>query len=553
MKTKSLKMRRVMMQHKKSGTTLLSTTVILTLAFAASFASAQTKKPNIIVIMGDDIGWFNIGVYNQGMMAGLTPHLDQLAAEGMRFNSYYAEASCTAGRANFITGELPIRTGMTTVGQAGAPIGIPAQAVTIATALKGMGYETGQFGKNHLGDRNEYLPTVHGFDEFWGYLYHLDAMEDPFHANYPQQLKDKVGPRNLLHTWATTTDDPTVDPRWGKVGKQKIEDEGPLPPNPVPGIKYNMETVDDTILANALTFIDKSKSDGKPFFVWLNPTRMHVFTHLSPKYEAMRTSENGWTIEEAGMAQLDDIVGSVMQHLKDAGLDDNTIVVFTTDNGAENFSWPDGGQTPFAGGKGTVLEGGFRVPCIIRWPGHVPAGKVDNSIISGLDWFPTFVAAAGDPNIGEELKAGKQVAGTTYKVHLDGYNQMDLITGKGPSARHEIFYFAEGTLGAVRVNDYKYRFIDQPGGWLGNTVKVDWPILVNLRLDPLERTSLPSQSMYQATWFGYEFWRFVLVQQVVGQYAQTFIDFPPMQKGASFNLEQVKQELEKKMAAQNPQ
>ena len=541
------------MQHKKSGTTLLSTTVILTLAFAASFASAQTKKPNIIVIMGDDIGWFNIGVYNQGMMAGLTPHLDQLAAEGMRFNSYYAEASCTAGRANFITGELPIRTGMTTVGQAGAPIGIPAQAVTIATALKGMGYETGQFGKNHLGDRNEYLPTVHGFDEFWGYLYHLDAMEDPFHANYPQQLKDKVGPRNLLHTWATTTDDPTVDPRWGKVGKQKIEDEGPLPPNPVPGIKYNMETVDDTILANALTFIDKSKSDGKPFFVWLNPTRMHVFTHLSPKYEAMRTSENGWTIEEAGMAQLDDIVGSVMQHLKDAGLDDNTIVVFTTDNGAENFSWPDGGQTPFAGGKGTVLEGGFRVPCIIRWPGHVPAGKVDNSIISGLDWFPTFVAAAGDPNIGEELKAGKQVAGTTYKVHLDGYNQMDLITGKGPSARHEIFYFAEGTLGAVRVNDYKYRFIDQPGGWLGNTVKVDWPILVNLRLDPLERTSLPSQSMYQATWFGYEFWRFVLVQQVVGQYAQTFIDFPPMQKGASFNLEQVKQELEKKMAAQNPQ
>ena len=539
------------MQHKKSGTTLLSTTVILTLAFAASFASAQTKKPNIIVIMGDDIGWFNIGVYNQGMMAGLTPHLDQLAAEGMRFNSYYAEASCTAGRANFITGELPIRTGMTTVGQAGAPIGIPAQAVTIATALKGMGYETGQFGKNHLGDRNEYLPTVHGFDEFWGYLYHLDAMEDPFHANYPQQLKDKVGPRNLLHTWATTTDDPTVDPRWGKVGKQKIEDEGPLPPNPVPGIKYNMETVDDTILANALTFIDKSKSDGKPFFVWLNPTRMHVFTHLSPKYEAMRTSENGWTIEEAGMAQLDDIVGSVMQHLKDAGLDDNTIVVFTTDNGAENFSWPDGGQTPFAGGKGTVLEGGFRVPCIIRWPGHVPAGKVDNSIISGLDWFPTFVAAAGDPNIGEELKAGKQVAGTTYKVHLDGYNQMDLITGKGPSARHEIFYFAEGTLGAVRVNDYKYRFIDQPGGWLGNTVKVDWPILVNLRLDPLERTSLPSQSMYQATWFGYEFWRFVLVQQVVGQYAQTFIDFPPMQKGASFNLEALKQQIEKAHGAGN--
>ena len=526
---------------------------VLGLIWCSSTALAQASKPNIIFIMGDDIGWFNIGVYNQGMMAGRTPNLDKLAAEGMRFTDYYAEASCTAGRANFITGELPIRTGMTTVGQAGAKIGIPDEAPTIAAALKAQGYETGQFGKNHLGDRNEYLPTVHGFDEFWGYLYHLDAMEDPFHPNYPQSLKDKVGPRNLLHTTATTVDDPTVDPRWGKVGKQKIEDEGPLPPHPTPGIKYNMETVDDVILDHTLQFIDKSKADGKPFFIWLNPTRMHVVTHLSEKYQNMRTSENGWSIEEAGMAQLDDIVGSVMQKLKDSGLDDNTIVVFSTDNGTENFTWPDGGQTPFAGGKGTVLEGGFRVPCIIRWPGHVPAGKVDNSIISGLDWFPTFVAAAGDPNIADELKKGKQLGDRTYKVHLDGYNQMDLITGKGPSNRHEVFYFAESTLGAVRVNDFKYRFIDQPGGWLGGTVKVDWPILVNLRLDPLERTSLPSQSMNQYSWFAYEFWRFVLVQQIVGQYAQTFLDFPPMQRGASFNMEQLKEELQKKMAAQGGQ
>jgi arylsulfatase A-like enzyme len=510
-------------------------------------ASAQDKKPNIVFIMGDDIGWFNIGAYHQGMMAGRTPNLDRLAAEGMRFTDYYAEASCTAGRANFITGELPIRTGMTTVGQAGAKIGMPDEAPTIAAALKAMGYETGQFGKNHLGDLNQYLPTVHGFDEFWGYLYHLDAMEDPFHRNYPQSLKDKIGPRNLIHSWATSTDDPTVDPRWGKVGKQKIEDEGPLPPHPTDGIKYNMETVDDVILDHTLQFIDKSKADGKPFFVWLNPTRMHVFTHLSPKYEALRNSENGWTIEEAGMAQLDDIVGSVMQKLKDTGLDDNTIVVFTTDNGAENFSWPDGGQTPFAGGKGTVLEGGFRVPCLIRWPGHVPAGKVENGIVSGLDWFPTFVAAAGNPNIAEELKQGKQIGGQNYKVHLDGYNQMDLITGKGPSARHEVFYFAETTLGAVRINDYKYRFIDQPGGWLGNTIRVDWPILVNLRLDPFERTSQPDQSMNQVTWFGYEFWRFVLVQQIVAQYAETFLSYPPMQKGASFNMQQLKEELDKKM------
>lgn len=532
---------------------LISLAVLVFSLFAQGRVAQAEGKPNIIVIMGDDVGWFNIGAYHQGMMAGRTPNLDRLAVEGMRFTDYYAEASCTAGRANFITGEIPIRTGLTTVGQAGATIGMPDEAPTIATALKALGYETGQFGKNHLGDRNQFLPTVHGFDEFWGYLYHLDAMEDPFQPTYPQNLKDKVGPRNLLHTWATNTDDPTVDPRWGKVGKQKIEDEGPLPPHPVQGIKYNMETVDEVILDHTLQFIDKSKADGKPFFIWLNPTRMHVFTHLSPKYEAMRTAENGWTVEEAGMAQLDDIVGGVMQKLKDSGLEDNTIVVFTTDNGAENFSWPDGGQTPFAGGKGTVLEGGFRVPCIIRWPGHVPAGKVENGIMSGLDWFPTFLAAAGDPNIIDELKQGKQLGDRTYKVHLDGYNQSDLITGKGPSARHEIFYFAEGTLGAVRVDDYKYRFIDQPGGWLGNTVKVDWPILTDLRLDPFERTSTPAQSMFQANWFGNEFWRFVLVQQVVGQAAQTFIEFPPMQKGASFNLEQVKEELQKKAKqAQGP-
>jgi arylsulfatase len=352
-------------------------------------AAAAAKRPNILVIMGDDIGWFNIGAYHQGIMAGRTPNLDRLAAEGMRFTDYYAEASCTAGRANFITGQLPIRTGLTTVGQAGATTGMPDQAPTIATALKAMGYATGQFGKNHLGDRNQFLPTVHGFDEFWGYLYHLDAMEDPFHPNYPSSLRDKVGPRNLLHTFATTVDDPTVDPRWGKVGKQKIVDEGPLPPHPIPGIKHNMETVDEVIVNHALQFIEKARADGKPFFVWLNPSRMHVVTHLSQKYESLRTPENGWNVYEAGMAQLDDLVGLVLKKLKDDGLDDDTVVVFTTDNGAEVISWPDGGMTPFAGEKGTVLEGGFRVPCIIRWPGHVPAGKVENGIVSGLDWFPT--------------------------------------------------------------------------------------------------------------------------------------------------------------------
>jgi arylsulfatase A-like enzyme len=528
---------------------LLATTSLAAASAFGAAASAEKalaqqapsgRPPNIVFIMGDDVGWFNIGAYHHGIMAGRAPNLDLLASEGMMFTDYYAEASCTAGRANFITGKLPIRTGLTTVGQAGSTTGMPAQAPTIATVLKSMGYATGQFGKNHLGDLNQFLPTVHGFDEYFGYLYHLDAMEDPSHPNYPSALKDTIGPRNMVHSWATDTDDATVQPRWGKVGKQRIEDAGPLYPK-------RMETVDDEILKFALEFIDKARRDNKPFFVWLNPTRMHVVTHLSEKYEKTRTPENGWCVEEAGMAQLDDIVGSVMQKLKDLNIESNTILAFSTDNGAENFTWPDGGQTPFAGGKGTALEGGFRVPCIIRWPGRVPAGKVENGIISGLDWFPTLVAAAGNPNIAEELKKGEPLGDSTYKVHLDGYNQMDLITGKGPSTRHEILYFTEGTLSAVRIDDFKYRFTDQPSGWLGATVKVDWPILTNLRLDPFERTGLPSGdkgSLAFYNWFAYEFWRFVNVQQEVAKLAQTAIEFPPMQRGASFNLEAVKAQIE---------
>jgi arylsulfatase A-like enzyme len=522
-------------------TALVVSCTTTAIASVPASAQQQQQRPNIVFIMGDDVGWFNIGAYHRGIMAGRTPNLDQLASEGMLFTDYYAEASCTAGRANFITGELPIRTGLTTVGQAGSPIGMPDEAPTIATVLKSMGYATGQFGKNHLGDLNQFLPTRHGFDEYFGYLYHLDAMEDPCHRNYPPALKDSVGPRHMIHSFATDTDDATVQPRWGKIGKQRIEDAGELCPK-------RMETVDDEILNHALTFIDKARRENKPFFVWLNPTRMHVFTHLSEKYENMRTPENGWSLQEAGMAQLDDIVGSVMKYLKDNGLDNNTILGFTTDNGAENFTWPDGGQTPFAGGKGTALEGGFRAPAIIRWPGKVSAGKMENSIMSGLDWFPTFVAAAGNPNIVEELKKGKQIGDRTYRVHLDGYDQTELITAKGPSKRREVYYFTEGTLSAVRINDFKYRLTDQPNGWFGGTVKVDWPIMVNIRLDPFERTGL-NQSLFAKDWWGTEFWRFVFLQQEMGKEAQTFLEFPPMQKGGSFNLEAVKEELDRKMAA----
>jgi arylsulfatase A-like enzyme len=532
-----------MRRHASCG--LLALLAVVTVASVPASAQQQ-QKPNIVVIMGDDIGMWNIGAYHRGMMAGRTPNLDKIAKEGMLFTDYYAEASCTAGRANFITGELPIRTGMTTVGQAGASIGLPAEAVTIATVLKSMGYATGQFGKNHLGDRNEFLPTVHGFDEFFGYLYHLDAMEDPAHPNYPQNLLNVVGPRNMVHSWATDKDDPTEMPRWGKIGKQRIEDAGPLYPK-------RMETVDDEIRDLAINFMDKAQKDGKPFFVWLNPTRMHIVTHLSPKYEAMRNAENGWSEEEAGMAQLDDDVGLVMKKLKDMGVDDNTIVVFTTDNGTEVFTWPDGGQTPFAQSKGTVLEGGFRVPAILRWPGHVPADSVQNGIFSGLDWLPTFVAAAGNPNITEELLKGKQIGDRTYKNHLDGYNQMAAITGKGPSSRHEIFYLGESTVGAVRIDDYKYRFIDQPAGWLGEKTHPDVPYITNLRLDPFERTGWPNNGTKDGAqqyfdWFKYQFWRFVFVQQLMAQEIQTFLDYPPMQRGASFNLDALKAEMAKKMA-----
>jgi len=506
------------------------------------------KKPNIVVIMGDDIGIWNIGAYHRGLMAGRTPHLDKLAKEGMLFTDYYAEASCTAGRAAFITGELPIRTGMTTVGQAGAKIGLPAEACTIATALKEQGYATGQFGKNHLGDLNEFLPTVHGFDEFFGYLYHLDAMEDPAHPGYPQELLNRVGPRNMVHSWATDKDDATVMPRWGKVGKQKIEDAGTLYPK-------RMETIDDEIRDLSFKFIDKAKADGKPFFLYLNPTRMHIVTHLSEKYEKLRNSKNGWSMQEAGMAQLDDIVGATMAKLKDMGVDDNTIVVFTTDNGTETFTWPDGGTTPFKGQKGTIYEGGFRAPAIIRWPGQVPADTVANGIMSGLDWFPTLVAAAGNPNIKEELLKGKKIGDRVYKNHLDSYNQLDMITGKGPSKRNEIFYFGESDLGAVRIGDFKYRFIDQPKGWLGSKNHLDVPTLTNLRLDPFERMDWPENGTLNGaqnyfTWFQYEFWRFVFVQEEVGKLAMTAVDYPPMQKGASFNLDAVKAQIEAARRAQ---
>ena len=502
------------------------------------------EKPNIVVIMGDDIGMWNIGAYHRGMMAGTTPNIDKLAAEGAIFTDYYAEASCTAGRSSFVTGQLPIRTGLTTVGQAGATVGMPAAAPTIATVLKDMGYATGQFGKNHLGDRNEYLPTLHGFDEYWGWLYHLDAMQDPFNKTYPPELKDTVGPRNLLHSWATDKDDPTIDPRWGKVGKQKIVDEGPLPPHPGMGTKYNMETVDEHVVKLSNEFMEKAHNDGKPFFVYVNPARMHVFTYLPPKYEDMITPENGWSIQEAGMAQFDDTIGAVMKKLEELGVADNTIVVVTTDNGTEAFTWPDGGNTPFKGAKGMATEGGFRVPTVVRWPGKVKPNQVINGVMSGMDWLPTFVTAAGNPNIKQELLKGKKMGGKTYKVHLDGYDQTDMLTKGGKTARKEFWYFTQSELAAARIDDFKYVLLDQPGGWTKDTIKLNFPQLYNLRLDPFERLDFDNSWMSFEHFYGREFWRFVFLQQEVAKLAKTAIEYPPMQASASMNLDAVKKKIQ---------
>jgi arylsulfatase A-like enzyme len=535
-----------------------------------SNVSAQDKKPNILVIMGDDVGWFNVGAYSQGIMSGKTPNLDKLAAQGMRFTDYYAEASCTAGRANFITGELPIRTGLTTVGQAGADVGMPEQAITIASALKTEGYETYQFGKNHLGDLNKFLPCVHGFDEFFGYLYHLDAMSDPYWFDYPQEWIDKTGPRTLTHCWATDNDDSTVQPRWGKIGKQKIEDEGPLPPFPNMKdmqnwqqgrpAKHDMETLDEELVKYSNGAMDKAKKDGKPFFIWHNTTRMHVFSYIPPKYQAMMNFHSNYGLEEAGMAQMDDCIGELMKHLEDIGEAENTIVIFTTDNGAEVFTWPDGGMTPFRATKGTVYEGGFRVPAIIRWPGHVKPGSVENGMFSGLDWFPTLLAAAGNSDITNQLLKGFKAGDKTYKNHLDGYNQLALLEGKGPSQRHELFYFGGPHLGAIRIDDFKFQFIQQPYGWPGEKITTDMPTIVNLRQDPFERTpSVRGESLnslgggYMNDFYAREFWRFVMVQQSVFKLAETAVEYPPMQAPATFNLDAIKTQIQEMMKAHEAQ
>ena len=439
---------------------LLSGTAIVAAAALGTNTAAQAQpspapslsgtKPNILVIFGDDIGTWNVGAYTHGMM-GRTPHIDSLAKDGMLFTDHYGQPSCTAGRAAFITGQNPVRTGMTTVGIPGSTRGIQKEDPTLAEVLKSVGYNTAQFGKNHLGDRNEHLPTVHGFDEWFGNLYHLNAEEEPEQLDYPGQknpaYKAEYGPRGVLHTWATDVDDPTEDPKFGRVGKQKIESTGPL-------TRKRMETFDAEVLAKTLDYLDSHAKDGKPFFVWFNTTACHIWSHPQQKYVQMAVDEGRAEsdVYRAKMIEHDEQVGALLKKLDDLGVADNTIVIYSTDNGFELLFWPDGGYAPFRGEKGTTWEGGVRVPLLIRWPGHIPAGRVGNGVQSHEDLFVTLTAAAGLPDLKEKLLSGYTMNGTNYKVHLDGYNNLYYWTGKTEkSARREYFYYDETDLMALRV------------------------------------------------------------------------------------------------------
>jgi arylsulfatase A-like enzyme len=500
---------------------------------------AADKKPNIVVIMADDVGIWNISAYHHGMMGGSTPNIDRIANEGAIFTDYYAQQSCTAGRAAFILGQTPFRTGLLKVGLPGAKQGLQDKDPTIAELLKPYGYATAQIGKNHLGDRNEYLPTVHGFDEFYGILYHLNAMEEPYEEDYPKTpgFRAQFGPRNIVDSKASAVDDPTEDPRWGRVGKQTNADGGPLPPHPNmdPNAKFSMENSDDELVRRCLDFMDRSVKAGKPFFLWDNPSRMHVWTHLSPKWQG----KSGYGLYADGMMELDAEVGAVLEKIDDLGIADNTIVIFTSDNGAEAFSWPDGGNSPFRGEKGTTFEGGFRVPMIVKWPDVIKPNTYINEIMANEDWMPTLLAAAGDPNVTKELLTGLKVGDKTFKNHLDGYNFLPFFKGDEPKGpRKEFFYFTDsGDLNAMRYNDWKIEFSWVKGNlFTGQVQTQNVPIVVNLRQDPFER--FPDESMMYARWWGDKLWTLVPAQLIVGQFLQTFQEFSPSQRGGSYSVKQ---------------
>lgn len=488
---------------------------------AAPVASAQqqpAKKPNILIIWGDDIGQFNLSAYNNGMMGYKTPNIDSIAKEGALFTDWYGQQSCTAGRAAFITGQSPIRTGLTKVGLPGTPEGMKAEDPTIATLLKQQGYVTGQFGKNHLGDRDDMLPTAHGFDEFFGNLYHLNAEEEPENSDYPKdpEFKKKFGPRGVIHSFANGS----------------ITDTGPL-------TRKRMETIDEEVTDKALAFIDKAVKDNKPFFVWYNTTRMHIFTHLKPASQG----KTGLGVYADGMVEHDGMVGQLLAKLKQLNIENNTIVMYSTDNGAETFTWPDGGTTMFRGEKNTNWEGGYRVPTVIRWPGVIKPGSVFNDVAAHEDMLTTLLAAAGNTNIKQELLDGKKIGDRTYKVHLDGYNLIPALKGEGAWPRREFIYWTDdGSVAAVRYGNWKITFLKQNAlglrVWQTPFEELRAPLITNLRMDPFERAEEENAMGFQR-WYLDRMYLIAPASAYVGQWLQSFKQFPPRQKPGSFNLDRV--------------
>ena len=490
----------------------------------------MSDKPNVLIIFGDDIGQSNLSCYSNGLMGYRTPNIDRVAAEGVLFTDYYAEQSCTAGRAAFITGQNPYRTGLTKVGLPGAPLGLQAQDPTIATALKAQGYATGQFGKNHLGDRDEHLPTMHGFDEFFGNLYHLNAEEEPELPDYPKdpEFRKKFGPRGVLHTWANGD------------GTQRVEDTGPL-------TKKRMETCDDEFRDAAVDFIKLQHQAGTPFFVWFNTTHMHFRTHTEPG--SVGRAGRWQSRYHDTMLDHDDTVGSMLDLLDELGIAENTIVMYSTDNGPHMNSWPDAGMTPFRNEKNSNWEGAYRVPALVRWPGHIPAGSVLNGIVSHADWFVTLLSAASVPDIAERLRAGTDLNGTTYKVHLDGYDQLPYITGQtDESPRTHFFYVSDdGDLTALRFDNWKFVFLEQRCVgtlqiWAEPYVELRVPKLFNLRIDPYERADVTSNTYYD--WMLDHIFLFVPAQAYVAKMLETLVEFPQRQKSASFSMDQVMAKLQ---------
>jgi arylsulfatase A-like enzyme len=514
-----------------AGAVFVSSMLATSALVTVSEAQAQdAAKPNILVIFGDDIGQTNISAYSHGVMGYKTPNIDRMAAEGMMFTDYYAENSCTAGRSSFITGQTPLRTGLSKVGIPGAPVGLQARDITIAQALKSLGYATGQFGKNHLGDKDEYLPTAHGFDEFFGNLYHLNAEEEPERPYWPKDDAAFVkanSPRGVIHS----------------IADGKIEDTGPL-------TTKRMETIDDETTAAAIGFMEKQVKEGKPFFTWMNTTRMHLFTHVREEYRGksgMPGNEYG-----DGMWEHDQDVGKLLKALDDLKIADNTIVVYTTDNGPNQFSWPDAATTPFRSEKNTNWEGAFRVPAFVRWPGKIKPGSISNEMFSGLDWFPTLVAAAGDKDIKERLLKGAKIGDKDFKVHLDGYNQLPYLTGEQPkSARNEFYYFNDdGVLVSMRFDNWKAVFCEQrdPGGfvvWANPFTCLRVPKLINLRMDPYERADVVSDQYYD--WTTKNVYLNAEATMRAAAFLETFVAYPPSQKPASFSIDQIRADVDRRI------